>query len=158
MRRFLLLGMLSAFLLNACTGAEITVKKKFDTSGTSVALVDLTPHNDELLEAGAGMESALEEALAETMFVISDSDAKYLLKYKIVKYQVGSRAGRVASLGLHEKSRIYLKVKVAMFDDTDEMVGAWEVESWVTGGITGGSETSVFQEAAEEIVNHMRGY
>lgn len=158
MRRFLLFGILPAFLLNACTGAETHVKKKFDTSETSITLVDLTPHKDELLEAGAGMESALEDAFAETMFIIRDQDAKYLLKYKIVKYQVGSRAGRVASLGLHEKSRIYLKVKVAMFDDTDEMVGAWEVESWVTGGIIGGSETSVFQEAAEEIVNHMRGY
>ena len=158
MRRILLLGILSVLFLAACTGTETHVKKKFDTSETSVVLIDLTPHKDEFLQAGASMESALEEALAQTMFVVSDNEGRYLLKYKIVKYQGGSRAGRVASLGLSEKSRVYLKVKVAMFDETDEMVGAWEVESWVSGGIIGGSENTVFQEAAEEIVNHMKGF
>jgi hypothetical protein len=61
-------------------------------------------------------------------------------------------------LGLSEDSRIYLKVKVAMFDESDAMIGAWEVESWVSGGIIGGSEESLFEEAAKEIVDHMRGF
>jgi hypothetical protein len=37
------------------------------------------------------------------------------------------------------------------------MVGAWEVNSWVSGGITGGSEQDLFDSAAKEIADHLRG-
>ena len=45
-----------------------------------------------------------------------------------------------------------------MYDESDAMIGAWEVESWVSGGITGGSEETLFNEAAKEIVDHMKGF
>ena len=147
----------SALLLSACTGSETVVKKRFNNTSASVTIQDLTQDKDDFIIAGTGLEAAIEEALSDTMFVVAQEDGNFLLKYKVVKYQGGSRAGRVASLGLSEKSRIYLKVKVAMFDESDQMVGAWEVESWVSGGITGGSEKSLFEEAAHEIVEHMKG-
>jgi hypothetical protein len=158
MRPFLLLIVFSMFLLTSCTGSETRVKKKFTNQNASVTIQDLTQDKDDFVIAGTGLETAIEDQLTDTMFVVADRDGTYLLKYKVIKYQSGSRAGRVASLGLSEKSRIYLKVKVAMFDESDDLIGAWEVESWVSGGITGGSEESLFDEAAKEIVDHMKGF
>lgn len=158
MRRIFLFFFLSAFLLSACTGSETHVKKKYRNTNTTVTIQDLTQDKDDFIIAGTGLETAIEEELSNTMFIVAEQDGTYLLKYKVLKYQGGSRAGRMASLGLSEKSRIYLKVKVAMFDETDALIGAWEVESWVSGGLTGGSEESVFDEAAKEIVDHMKGF
>ena len=158
MRRLFIILIFPAFLLSACTGSETLVKKRYSNTDTSVTIQDLTQDKDDFMTAGTGLETAIEEALSDTMFVVAPEDGNFLLKYKVVKYQGGSRAGRVASLGLSEKSRIYLKVKAAMFDASDQMVGAWEVESWVTGGLTGGSEQSLFEEAAKEIVDHMKGF
>ena len=158
MRRFLIFVFLSTFLFSACTGSETRVKKKYRNKNTTVTIQDLTKDKDDFIIAGTGLETAIEEELSNTMFVVAEQDGTYLLKYKVLKYQGGSRAGRVASLGLSEKSRIYLKVKVAMFDETDALIGAWEVESWVSGGIIGGSEDTLFDEAAKEIVDHMKGF
>jgi hypothetical protein len=158
MRRLFLFIFLSAFLLSACTGSETLVKKKYRNKNTTVTIQDITQDKDDFIIAGTGLETAIEEELTNTMFVVAEQDGTYLLKYKVLKYQGGSRAGRMASLGLSEKSRIYLKVKVAMFDESDDMIGSWIVESWVSGGITGGSEKTLFEEAAEEIVDHMKGF
>ena len=158
MRRILFYVIFPAFFLAACTGSETLVKKKITNINTSVTIQDLTQNKDDFIIAGTALETAIEEALTDTMFVVADQDGNYLLKYKVIIYQGGSRAGRVASLGMSEKSRIYLKVKVAMFDESDEMIGAWEVESWVSGGIIGGSEETLFEEAAKEIVDHMKGF
>ncbi|MGV7220903.1 MAG: hypothetical protein ACQ9MH_05220 [Nitrospinales bacterium] len=158
MRRFFIFLFLSTFFLSACTGSETRVKKKYRNTNTTVTIQDLTQDKDDFIIAGTGLETAIEEELSDTMFVVAEQDGTYLLKYKVLKYQGGSRAGRVASLGLSEKSRIYLKVKVAMFDESDALIGAWEVESWVSGGIIGGSEDALFDEAAKEIVDHMKGF
>ena len=158
MRPYLFIVIFTAFFLSACTGSETHVKKKYTNKSTSVTIQDLTQDKDDFIAAGTGLESAIEEELTNTMFVVADQDGIYLIKYKVIKYQGGSRAGRVASLGLSEKARIYLKVKVAMFDESDLMIGAWEVESWVSGGITGGSDDTLFSEAAKEIVDHMKGF
>ena len=158
MHRFLLFFFLSTFLLSACTGSETLVKKKYRNKNATVTIQDITQDKDDFIIAGTGLETAIEEELTNTMFVVAEQDGTYLLKYKVLKYQGGSRAGRMASLGLSEKSRIYLKVKVAMFDESDDMIGSWIVESWVSGGITGGSEESLFDEAAKEIVDHMKGF
>ena len=145
-------------MLSACAGSETHVKKKYRNKNTTVTIQDLTQDKDDFIIAGTGLETAIEEELSSTMFIVAEQDGTYLLKYKVINYQGGSRAGRMASLGLSEKSRIYLKVKVAMFDESDVLIGAWEVESWVSGGITGGSEESLFVEAAKEIVDHMKGF
>jgi hypothetical protein len=158
MHRFFSFILISAFLLSACTGSETQVKKKYRNKNTTVTIQDITQDKDDFIIAGTGLETAIEEELTDTMFVVAEQDGTYLLKYKVLKYQGGSRAGRMASLGLSEKSRIYLKVKVAMFDESDDMIGSWIVESWVSGGITGGSEDSLFDEAAKEIVDHMKGF
>lgn len=157
-RAYLFIVVILAVFLSACTGSETLVKKKFINASATVTIQDLTQDKDDYIIAGTGLEAAIEEELTNTMFVVAEQDGNYLLKYKVIEYQGGSRAGRVASLGLSEGSRIYLKVKVAMYDESDAMIGAWEVESWVSGGITGGSEETLFNEAAKEIVDHMKGF
>jgi hypothetical protein len=59
-------------------------------------------------------------------------------------------------MGLADSAKGKLRVKAALFDGS-EMVGAWEVNSWIKGGPTGGSDQEMFDEAAKEIVNHLRG-
>ena len=158
MSRFLVFFIATVLFLSACTGSETIVKKKYRNTNTTVTIQDLTQDKDDFIIAGTGLETAIEEQLTNTMFVVAEQDGTYLLKYKVTKYQGGNRAGRVASLGMSEKSRIYLKVKVGMFDESDELIGSWLVESWVSGGITGGSEDTLFDEAAKEIVDHMKGF
>jgi hypothetical protein len=158
MLRFSVFYIAILLFLSACTGSETIVKKKYRNTNTTVTIQDLTQDKDDFIIAGTGLETAIEEQLTNTMFVVADQDGTYLLKYKVIKYQGGSRAGRVASLGMSEKSRIYLKVKVGMFDESDDLIGSWIVESWVSGGIIGGSEDTLFDEAAKEIVDHMKGF
>ena len=148
----------TVILLSACTGSETIVKKKYRNTNTTVTIQDLTQDKDDFIIAGTGLETAIEEQLSNTMFIVAEQDGTYLLKYKVITYQGGSRAGRVASLGMSEKSRIYLKVKVGMYDESDKLIGSWIVESWVSGGIIGGSEKTLFDEAAKEIVDHMKGF
>lgn len=48
--------------------------------------------------------------------------------------KVTVRALRIASMGFSSCARAKLRVKVALFDGRG-MVGAWEVNSWVKGGL-----------------------
>ena len=56
-------------------------------------------------------------------------------------------------MGVSSSAQAKLKVKVALFDE-EEMVGGWEVNSWLSGGL---SETKLFTQAAEEIASHLKG-
>ena len=79
------------------------------------------------------------------------------MKYKVTEFNEGSRFKRMATFGIDDGSRARIKVKVALFSE-EGVLGQWEVESWVSGGITGGSESQVFEQAAEQILQHFKGY
>jgi hypothetical protein len=109
-----------------------------------------------MVDAGSQLESALEDTVARSMFIVTHEDPKYILKYKVLEYSKGSRLGRFSTFGISKSAHAKLEVKVALYDE-GERVGAWTIDAWVKGGPFGGSPARLFQKAADEIMNHLRG-
>lgn len=158
MRISRILLILTLFALTACTGAESITKKRWENKDTTIKLVDMTSNKGDLKDAGSDLGFAVEDALQDSAFVVVENqDTHYQLKYKVVDFQKGSRWKRMLSFGIHEKSRATLTVKVALYNKRG-MLTAWEVDAWVNSGPTGGSESALFEQAAEEILKHLKGY
>jgi hypothetical protein len=145
--------------LGACTGAETVTHKRWETHLNRVYLHDITVKNDSLQEAGSKLRLALEERLDDSLFIVGEEPkkSKYELKYKITQFDEGSRLKRLATFGIDEGSQALLNVKVALIGK-EGTLGAWQVKTWVKGGIMGGSKDKLFSEAAEQILQHMKGY
>ncbi|MFQ5451097.1 MAG: hypothetical protein ACE5E9_10750 [Nitrospinaceae bacterium] len=150
------LSILLILFLYACTGANTEVKKSWKNNINTLAIVDLTSKNYDLMDAGARLFNSLENSIDKTGFHLAGKNAKYQLKFKIVEYDSGNRLARLATLGIADSAKAKLKVKAALYSD-DVLVGGWVVDSWLKGGIVGGSEDKVFAKAAEEIVQHLKG-
>ncbi len=148
--------MLSLLVLPACTGVDSVTKKQFRNTENSIALVDVTTRDFDLQDAGSQLYGALEDAMELTGYTLAGKNARYSLKYKVLEFDEGSRLARIATMGMSDSARGKLRVKVALYD-RDEMVGAWEIDSWVKGGITGGSDQDLFNVAAQEIADHLKG-
>lgn len=147
------------FFFASCSGVNSVVKKRWRNSENSIAILDMTSRGDELMDAGAQIHRALEESLLKTNFIIGSSDESthYQLKYKIIEFDPGSRVKRFATLGVLSKSgQANVKVKAALFTGK-KLVGRWDVESWLNDGLFGGSSNAIFNKAAEEIVDHLKG-
>lgn len=159
MRYWIVIGLALMLGLQACSGAKSVTAKRWDKNLNTVYLRDLSPQSDPLTGAGSHLRMALEEQLANSLFVVGEQPkkAKYELKYKITQFNEGNRLKRLATFGIDDGSRAVLKVKVALYDQ-EGMLGAWEIRSWVRGGLTGGSQDRLFTEAAEEILQHLRAY
>jgi len=159
MKYWLFIGLVATLGLQACSGAKSLTAKRWEHHLNTVYLHDLSTQNESLGEAGARLRRALEEQFAHSLFVVGEQPkkAKYELKYKITQFQEGNRLKRLATFGIDDGSRALLKVKIALYGE-EGMLGAWEVQSWVRGGLTGGSQDELFSEAAEEILQHMRAY
>lgn len=147
---------LSILLLPACSGVGSVTKKRYANSENTIVLIDMTSRDFDLQDAGAQLQGAIEDAMVDTSYALAGESARYRLKYKVREFDPGSRIGRIASMGFADSAKSKLRVKVALFDGRD-MVGAWEVNSWVKGGPTGGSEEKLFERAAKEITSHLRG-
>ena len=152
-----LLIFFSLFLLTACTGAETITKKRWENRDTTIKLVDITSQSSNLADASSELGMAIEDALDDSAFVVTDRKAHFVLKYKVVEYQQGSRWKRALTFGIDEGSRALLKAKIALYN-AQGMLAAWEVDSWVNGGPTGGSESSLYEQAAEQVFAHLKGY
>ena len=109
-----------------------------------------------MMDAGSQLESAIEDLISRSMFILTQESPKYILKYKILDYYEGNRITRFSTFGISKAAHAKLEIKAALFEQGD-MVGAWTIDSWVKGGVTGGDPNTLFQEAAEEIMNHLRG-
>ena len=142
--------------LPACSGVNSEVKKKWSNHANTINIADLTSRNDELLDAGNHLHDSLEDAIDKTSFILSGKKARYSLKYKVLEFNPGNRIARLATIGFADSAKGKLRVKVALYR-SDEIVGAWVIESWLTGGVTGGSLDNLFTDAAEEIVLHLKG-
>jgi hypothetical protein len=147
---------LSLLTLPACSGVGSLTKKRYQNAENTIVLIDMTTRDYALQDAGSQLQSAIEDAMVDTSYALAVESARYRLKYKILEFDEGNRALRIASMGFSDWARAKLRVKVALFDGSD-MVGAWEVDSWVKGGPTGGTEEKLFERAAKEITNHLRG-
>lgn len=142
--------------LPACSGVDSVTKKRWSNSENTISIVDMTSRDFRLMDAGSKLQGAVEEQLEFTGYVLAGKNARYHLKFKVMQFDEGSRMARIATMGISESAKGELRVKAALYDGGD-MVGAWEVNSWVSGGITGGSEQDLFDSAAHEIADHLRG-
>jgi len=149
----LLLTLLS---LPACSGVGSVTKKRYSNAENTIVLIDMTVRNFDLQDAGSQLQGAIEDAMIDTSYALAGENARYRLKYKVLEYDEGNRIARIATMGLSDFGKSKLRVKAALFDGR-KMVGAWEVNSWVKGGPTGGTEEKLFERAAKEITDHLRG-
>ena len=142
--------------LPACAGVDSVTKKSWSNSENTISIVDMTSKDFRLMDAGSKLQGAIEETLEMTGYILAGKNARYHLKYKVMEFEEGNRMARIATLCMVDSAKGTMRIKVALYDQ-DEMVGAWEVDSWVAGGITGGSEQDLFNTAAKEIAEHLRG-
>jgi len=159
MKKLTIFCIVLTFFTFSCSGVNSVIKKRWRNSENSIVIMDLTAQDDELMNAGAQLHRALEEFLLKTNFVIGSSEESthYQLKYKVVEYDRGSRVKRFTTLGVLSKTgQANMKVKAALFTG-DKLLGRWDVESWLNDGFLGGSLNSIFNKAAEEIIDHLKG-
>ena len=142
--------------LPACAGVDSVTKKSWSNSENTISIVDMTSKDFRLIDAGSKLQGAIEETLEMTGYILAGKNARYHLKYKIIEFDEGNRMARLATMGMSDSARAQLRVKAALYDNGN-MVGAWEVDSWVSGGVTGGSEDNLYEFAAKEITEHLRG-
>ena len=142
--------------LPACSGVDSVTKKSWSNSENTISIVDMTSKDFRLMDAGSKLQGAIEETLEMTGYILAGKNARYHLKYKIIEFDEGNRMARLATMGMSDSARAQLRVKAALYDNGN-MVGAWEVDSWVSGGVTGGSEDNLYEFAAKEIAEHLRG-
>ena len=142
--------------LPACAGVDSVTKKSWSNSENTISIVDMTSKDFRLIDAGSKLQGAIEETLEMTGYILAGKNARYHLKYKIIKFDEGNRMARLATMGMSDSARAQLRVKAALYDNGN-MVGAWEVDSWVSGGVTGGSEDNLYELAAKDIAEHLRG-
>ena len=148
---------LSLLVLPACSGVGSVTKKRYQNTENTIVLKDLTASDFDLQDAGSQLQSAIEDAMADTSYTLAGESARYRLKYKVLEFDGGSRIARIATMGFSDSAKAKLRVKAALFDGPKKMVGAWEVDSWVKGGLMGGTEEKLFERAAKEITSHLKG-
>ncbi len=142
--------------LPACSGVDSVTKKRWSNSENTISIVDMTSKDFRLMDAGSKLQGAIEEHLEMTGYILAGKNARYHLKYKVMEFDEGNRMARIATMGMSESAKAQLRVKAALYDNGN-MVGAWEVDSWVSGGITGGSEDNLYETSAKQIAEHLRG-
>lgn len=159
MNKWIITGLALVVALGACTGAQTVTHKRWEKHLNRVYLHDITAKNNSLEEAGSQLRLALEKRLDDSLFIVGEEpkEAKYELKYKITRYDEGSRLKRLATFGIDEGSKALLNVKIALIGK-EGTLGAWQVKTWVKGGLTGGSKNTLFTQAAEQILQHLKGY
>ena len=143
-------------VIPGCSGVDSVTKKRYQNTENTIVLKDLTASDFDLQDAGSQLQSAIEDAMADTSYTIAGDSARYRLKYKVLEIDGGRRIARIATMGFSDSAKAKLRVKAALFDGQD-MVGAWEVDSWVKGGLTGGTDKDLFDRAAKEITSHLKG-
>jgi hypothetical protein len=159
MNKWIAIGFAWTMGLVACAGTETVTHKRWDKDLNMVYLHDITVKNQSLQEAGSRLRLALENRLEDSLFIVGEEpkETKYQLKYKIIRFEEGSRLKRLATFGIDEGSKAMLNVKIALIGK-EGILGAWQVKTWVNGGLTGGSADKLFFQAAEQILKHMKGY
>ena len=142
--------------LPACSGVDSVTKKRWSNSENTISIVDMTSKDFRLMDAGSKLQGYIEETLEMTGYILAGKNARYHLKYKVIEFDEGNRMARIATMGMSESAKAQLRVKAALYDNGN-IVGAWEVDSWVSGGVTGGSEDNLYELAAKDIAEHLRG-
>ena len=111
-----LLLLLTVFALTACTGADTITKKRWENRDTTVRIMDLSGGKGEFGDAGHRFGLAIEDALDDTAFVVTQKQSHYVLKFKVVEFQEGKRWKRMMTLGIDESSRAMMKAPITVED------------------------------------------
>ena len=156
MKKILALILLFTIPLISCSGSDTIIKKNWDSKARTIYIQDLTNSEESYMDASSRLLAVLEESIVDTIFVLDEDNPVFKLKFKVTEYQGGSRFARLATLGASNSARAKLQVKAALYQGQD-MLGAWEVNTWINGGMAGGSEEELFDKAADEIITHMKG-
>ena len=153
MRGFLALCLSLAFFLTACSGTDTVIKKPWSKHRNTVYIEDLTLKKDASRYAGHQLRVALEDQFTSTLFIVVEDKehAKYLIKYKVTEFNQGSRLKRFFTFGIDDGSHATMTVKIGLLGEQGTL-GKWKVSTWVNGGITGGSEDDLYEQAAEQIL------
>jgi S1-C subfamily serine protease len=118
-----------------------------------IFIENIVEQNTIFRKAGNQLKRELETTFRKMGFGLNNQEFQYQLKFKILKYDEGD-VGRFFSFGLSGSSKGKLKANVALYH-RGNMLGAWEINSWVKGGITGGSTDMMFERAIKEIVKNV---
>ena len=143
-------------VLPACSGVDSVTKKRWSNTENTISIVDITSRDFRLMDAGSKLQGAIEEQLQFTGYILAGKNARYQLKFKVMQFDEGSRMARIATMGISESAKGKLRVRAALYDSGNK-VSALVVNSWISGGITGGSEQNLYDSAATEIAGHLRG-
>ena len=65
--------------LSACAGADSQTRKSFKNTENTIALKDLTSEGYKMMDAGSQLESAIEDMISRSMFVLTQENPKYVL-------------------------------------------------------------------------------
>ena len=159
MNKRIVISLALVVVLGACTGTQSVTHQRWEKHQNRVYLHDITVKDNSLQQAGSRLRLALEKRLDDSLFIVGEEPdkAKYELKYKIIRYDEGNRLKRLATFGIDDGSQALLNVKIALIGK-EGTLGAWQVKTWVKGGLIGGSDDKLFSQAAEQILQHLKGY
>lgn len=158
-KRSLMLVAAACLLLGACTHVESTTHKRWEQHRNTIFLNNISENMDRMADPGFKLKLALEEQFRNSLYIVAiePEDARWELKFKIETYDPGSRLKRLFTFGLSDDAAARLVVKVALMGEQG-MLAAWRVHTRVDGGMLGGSERELFEMAAHQIRQHLRGY
>ena len=159
MKKCFITAMILLFLGTACSHVSSATHKRWETNLNTIYLKNLSVKKDDAVDPGFELKLALEEVLQDSLYIVAvdPEDAKFQLKYKITRFNAGSRLKRFFTFGIDDGSRAMMVVKVALYND-EGMLGAWEITSDVKGGPVGGSTQILYNKTAHNILQHLRGY
>ena len=151
--------MILLFLGTACSHVSSTTHKRWETNRNTIYLKNLSVKKESAVDPGFELKLALEEEFHNSLYIVAvdPEDAKFQLKYKIIRFHSGSRLKRFFTFGIDDGSHAMMVVKVALYND-EAMLGAWEITSNVKGGPVGGSTQILYNKTAHNILQHLRGY
>jgi len=143
----------------ACSHVSSTTHKRWEADRNTIFLKNLSGKKGGSVDPGFELKLALEEEFRKSLYIVAvdPADAKFQLKYKITRFNAGSRMKRFFTFGIDDGSRATMVVKIALYNN-EGMLGAWEIQTDVKGGPIGGSTQSLYNKTAEKILEHLRGY
>ncbi len=144
----------------ACSHVTSKIHKKWQTDRNTIFLKDLSGKKSDSIDPGLELKLAMEESFRNSLYIVAvdPSDSKFQLKYKVTRFDPGNRLKRLFTFGIDDGSRARMEVKAALYNQEGTMLGAWEIQTDVKGGPTGGSTQTLFNKAAAKILEHLRGY
>ncbi|CAI2719292.1 hypothetical protein [Nitrospina watsonii] len=156
---FLPIGLAMMLSLGACTHFESTTHKRWTEHRNTIFLNHITETQGTLADPGMQLKLALEDEFRNSLYIVAidPEDARWELKFQIDRYTAGSRLKRFFTFGISDAAEARLVVKVALMGKQG-MLGAWEIHTRVEGGLLGGSEHQLYEMAAKQIRQHLRGY